>query len=188
MDEPETNKKWVAGFMLWIAIGFAWLRPCFGETLRPEVPAPVYVSWLPMEPDKCIAAWLIQTHVHPDARFRFMEKGAPITEGIPFDVPGSDYMRNHRQCASEVVLEKHGITNAEARAAANLARRIEISYWCATFTDEEQPLVDRLKGLQAEDEVTEDKLREAFEGLSRAFGPRRSEESPAGENAHPTAP
>ena len=104
----------------------------------------LYVSWQPLEPDKCIAAWLIKTYVNTNAQFDFLERGAEITNGVPFDVPGSRYVRSHRRSASEAVTDIHRINDPRAFALADIARRLDIGFWHSTFSVEEKALANKL--------------------------------------------
>ncbi|MBU0677022.1 MAG: chromate resistance protein [Verrucomicrobia bacterium] len=139
-----------------------------GRTAEPPHDV-LYVTWPPVEPDKCVAAWIIKSYVQTNASFHFIERGTTVTNGIVFDVPGSDYIRDHRLCASEKVVTKHGIKNSQALAAADLARRIEIGFWHAEFTEKERVVVDELRSIQTATNAPEVKLQRAFNLLSRTF-------------------
>ena len=134
-------------------------RPC------PAADESVYVSWPPVEPDTCIAAWLIKSFVDTNAVFRFVPKGNPVENGIPFDIPGSRYVRDHKRSASEAVLELHHIDDHKARAAAALARKLELAFWNAAFTEEERPLVSRLRAILADPSSPDAALAEALNAL-----------------------
>lgn len=108
-----------------------------------------YVTWPPIEPDKAVAAWLIKKYVAPDARFVFVERGTSISQGIPFDVPGSKYVRDQHRCASETIIQSYRIQDDKASQLANLARRVEIAYWCASFTEAENTLIDNIRNVSA---------------------------------------
>ena len=103
-----------------------------------------FVTWDTLEPDKVIAAWLIKTHVDTNAVFQFVSTGTPIEKGVPFDIPGSSYARDHRHSASEQVLRIHAIRDPKAAALGRLARKLELGRWHAVFTDPEKPLADAL--------------------------------------------
>lgn len=135
-------RRWVVGIAMLAA-----------SLLTARAQEPVFVTWDTVEPDKCIAAWLIKTHVHTNAVFRFVPKGSPVTHGIPFDIPGSTYLRDARRSASEVVIDRHGITDPKAVALGRIARKFELGRWHAVFTERERPLADELSRLwQSEDE------------------------------------
>ena len=123
----------------------------------------VFVSRLPLEPDKCISAWLIKKFVNTNATFQFIENESTVTNGILFDMPGAKYIRTHRQCASESVITYHSITNKKAIALAKLARKIEIAYWSASFSTEEQKFVDSLHIILASNKTPEQKCKESFQ-------------------------
>lgn len=101
----------------------------------------LYVTWPPVEPDKAIAAWLIIKYVSPDAHFAFVERGTAVSKGIPFDIPGSKYIRDQRRCTSEAIIQSFNIPDEKANRLASLARRIEIAYWAASFTEAEAKLI-----------------------------------------------
>jgi hypothetical protein len=98
-----------------------------------------------MEPDKIIAAWLIKTHVDPRAVFTFVAKGTEVTNGVPFDVPESVYVRDHKRSASEIIAEENGIHDSKALFLAAFARKTEFGMWQATFSDQERQLLDQLQ-------------------------------------------
>jgi len=121
-----------------------------------------YVTWPPVEPDKSIAIWLMKTYVDPEATFEFVRKGSSPTNGIAFDIPGSVYIRNHRRCASEIVIHRHHIEDAKATALGALARKMEMNFWYATYTEREQPLADALMKLWQSDKQPEEVLEQAL--------------------------
>jgi len=131
---------WIA---LWIS-GLAGTLVAVNSTHR-------YITHPPIEPDKCISAWLIKRHVDLEAVFDFIARGVRATNGIPFDIPGSSYLRNHKMCASETVVQRHRITNPKALALASLARKLEIGFWCAQFDETEKPLADALLAIWRRD-------------------------------------
>lgn len=106
-----------------------------------------YVTWPPIEPDKAIAAWLIKEYVNPQAQFVFLERGTAVSNGISFDIPGSEFARDPRRCTSESIIQAYGITNGMAVELAGLARRFEIAYWCASFSEDENALIKDIGGI-----------------------------------------
>jgi hypothetical protein len=127
--------------------------------------AGMYVTWPTVEPDKGIAAWLIREYVDSDARFVFIEEGAKVEEGIAFDIPGSEYIRDHKRCASEAIIEIHGITDPKAVALAELARKLEIGRWYAEYNDAEQPLAEALTEIWQERGDSTNRLERALKRL-----------------------
>jgi len=123
----------------------------------------IYVTWPPVEPDKCIAAWLIKTYVETNAVFKFVPGGTSVTNGIPFDIPGSKYIRNQRRSASEAVINIHDIQDPKALALGQLARKLELGFWHMTFTEKEQPLADKLLELWKSKSEPEQVLRQSFQ-------------------------
>ena len=121
-----------------------------------------YVTWDRIEPDNCIAAWLIKSYVDTNAVFCFVPKGTAITNGIAFDVPGAKYARDQRRSTSEAVIEIHQIKNAKAIALGVLARKLELGLWHATFSAKEEPLAHQLQELQKSSSKSEILLEAAF--------------------------
>lgn len=132
-----------------IAILMAWCGLHVTGNAADGTNGTLYVTWPPIEPDKAIAAWLIKTFVNPDARFVFVERGTAVTEGIPFDIPGADFVRDHRRCTSEAVIQSYKIEDAKAMGLANLSQRVEIAYWRASFSEEEAGLIYQIKDISA---------------------------------------
>ncbi len=122
----------------------------------------LYVTWPPIEPDKAIAAWLIKTFVSPGARFVFVERGTAVTEGIPFDIPGSKFIRDQRRCTSEAIIGSFNIQDEKATRLAALARQIEIAYWAASFTEAENSLIIKIGATSAATTNYEDGLTQAI--------------------------
>lgn len=127
----------------------------------------LYVTWPPIEPDKAIAAWLIKTFVNPDARFVFVERGISVSEGIPFDIPGSAYIRDQRRCTSEAIIQSFNIQDEKAGQLASLARRIEFAYWATSFTEEETYLINRIGNISSAATNYESALSRAFELIDK---------------------
>ena len=121
-----------------------------------------YTTWPPIEPDKAIAAWIIKKHVDPAARFVFVERGTAISQGIPFDVPGSKYIRDQRRCASEAIIQSFQVQDEKASQLASLARRIEIAFWAANFTAEEDALINEISEISATTTNYEEGLSQAI--------------------------
>ena len=84
MMKGNSSFKWVSVLLIGLACRG------YGETNN------LYVTCAPIEPDKCISAWLLKTHVNTNAMFLFFKKGEPPPAGTLFDVPGSPYLRDHK--------------------------------------------------------------------------------------------
>ena len=131
-------------------------------TMGNEQEAKHFVSWPPLEPDKCIAAWLMKTYVNTNTSFSFLPKGTTPTNGIPFDIPGSNWSRDHRYCVSEKVMQKSKVTPPEALALIELSRKAEMGFWAASFSQRETELIEQLKQLQLTEMDYSDQLQSAF--------------------------
>jgi hypothetical protein len=82
-----------------------------------------------MEFDKCVAVWLITRFIDSDARFRFVPSGTEITEGIPFDVPGADWSRQHLKCTSMCILESIDCNDPAVEKIVDMAAKVELNFW-----------------------------------------------------------
>lgn len=125
-----------------------------------------YVTWPPIEPDKAIAAWLIKEYVNPQAQFVFLERGTAVSNGISFDIPGSEFARDPRRCTSESIIQAYGITNGMAVELAGLARRFEIAYWCASFSENENALINEIGDISTAETNHIVGLTQAIEAIS----------------------
>ena len=104
----------------------------------------------------------MKTYVNPNVSFSFLPKGTTPTNGIPFDIPGSDWSRDHRYCVSEKVMQKSKESSPEALALIELSRKAEIGFWAASFSLRETELIEQLKGLQLTDMDYSAQLQSAF--------------------------
>lgn len=152
-----------AAWAVWAWMSIFALPSLFAE----DSPKSPYITWPPIEPDKTIAAWLIKMHVDTDARFVFAERGTTVSNGIPFDVPGSQYARDHRRCTSEAVIQLHDIQDEHALKLADLARRIEMAYWAAEFTTEETLIITKISHISSTTTNIETGFSEAMQLLDK---------------------
>jgi len=127
----------------------------------------IYVTWPPVEPDKAIAIWLMNAHVDQNAHIVFIAKGNEVSTGIPFDIPGSDYIRNHKQSCSEVLIARHNIKDTKATALGKIARKLELAAWYATFTPHEQILADQLEHCKQQSATPDKALNEALQYIDK---------------------
>ena len=57
--------------------------------------------------DRCASAWLLKRFVDPKAEFIFVEEGAQVPGGIPFDISGVELGHHRGRCTFEAILAKH---------------------------------------------------------------------------------
>ena len=89
----------------------------------------IYVTWDTMEFDKCVSAWLIVRFIDKDAQFKFIPAGTQPKEGIPFDIPGAAWSRQHRKCTSQCILESINNTDTAIEAMVSIAGNVELNFW-----------------------------------------------------------
>lgn len=123
------------------AIGAAFLlaSACISEAdgaVKALGPGHLYVTWKGLEPDKIASAWLIKRFVDRKAVFRFVTKGTPIKEGIPFDTPFSKLARSHSRSTFESILDAVKAEDQVLREVGLIIRDIEVNAWGKKTTDE----------------------------------------------------
>lgn len=89
----------------------------------------VYVTWPNWEADRAASIWLMKRHVNPEAEFRFIQKGDPIGDMIPFDIPQAQFLRKHNLACYQVILQEHGLTDPVLVEIGKLVWDIEINFW-----------------------------------------------------------
>ncbi len=93
----------------------------------PIPPTPVtYWTQPGLEPDTCVAAWLLTRIVSPGARIDMADHS---TIGTPFDVPGTDLQRLPGSSASDVVAERFHLHDPFSVALVAVARELELKPW-----------------------------------------------------------
>lgn len=98
-------------------------KPADGEA---ETPAIVYWTKPGLEPDTCVAAWLLTRFVSPHARVVVADE---FPDGVPFDIPGCDLQRRPGASTSQVVLERYEIRDPVAREVVAITQELEMSPW-----------------------------------------------------------
>jgi hypothetical protein len=92
-----------------------------------------------LEPDSCLAAWLLTRFVSPGA---CVDIAAESTTGsIAFDVPGAALQRRPGACTSRVILETYRITDPFAVAAVDVIQELELMPW----SDNADPFFIRMR-------------------------------------------
>lgn len=124
-----------------------------------------------LEPDPCVAAWLLTRYVTPGARVVIRSQSS---DGTPFDVPGCELQRRPGLSTSDAVLRKYGIQDPLALALADVVRELELSPWTTNdaefFVRVRSGLADAVNSSQS-DEVCLARAMEFLDAL-RADHPR----------------
>lgn len=113
--------------------------PATAPATRPAEGPTVYRTARRLEPDTCVAAWLLTRVVSPGAR---AVAGDDVPGAVPFDLPNVPLSRQPGKCVSRVVCEKYGITDEFALALAAIAQELELTPW----TLNADPLFERVRG------------------------------------------
>lgn len=102
----------------------------YGFATAPK-PRPVYVSWDGIGPDKWATIWLIRRHIDPEAEIRLVEVNGDTSMGIPFDVPGAEFMRHKDATTFAQVVDAKLGENAspEIRRMVEMVNEMEIRRW-----------------------------------------------------------
>jgi hypothetical protein len=62
--------------------------------------------------DRAACAWLIRSHIDPDAEFVFVADPAEVpTDATPFDMRGVELSHHHGDCSVETILRRYEITD-----------------------------------------------------------------------------
>ena len=149
------------------------------ETMPTQEPTAV-LYWTPpgLEPDPCVAAWLLSRLVTPGATIAIREQS---TQGTPFDMPGCALQRSPGLSTSDVVLQTYGIDDEFARATVAVVRELELKPW--TTKDDEffvrvrSGLADALNA-SPDDEVCMDKALAFLDDLYGRYGSSQTPGSP----------
>jgi len=89
----------------------------------------LYITWEGAEPDKGASAWLIKTFVDKNAAFKLISKGDVDKNGIPFDVPFSDFRRTHRFTTFDTIRLKYNIKDESVQKLSKIIFDLEINTW-----------------------------------------------------------
>lgn len=105
------------------------------ETDAAAVASSTVVYWTTpgLEPDTCLAAWLLTRIVTPGATVRICDHS---DDGIPFDVQGADLSRPLGGSTSNVIAERFSIGDPYTRALVDVVRELELNPW----TTNDEPL------------------------------------------------
>jgi len=125
----------IAGIILTALLGGVALvafwpgpKPVGRAVLAPNaVSAPAtYRTRARLEPDTCVAAWILTRVVSPGAK---VVVGENVPGAVAFDVPGVPLSRRPGKCVSRVVCEQFGISSSFALALTDVAQELELTPW-----------------------------------------------------------
>ena len=92
------------------------------------------MKWLTRERvrmDRVASAWLIKTHIDPDAEFVFAGNDAleraQQENAIPFVVPGAEFSRQGERITLDILLDKYNLADPALRKVADIMRAADIS-------------------------------------------------------------
>ena len=91
--------------------------------------AGLWVTWLPVEPDTCASAWLIQRFVDRQAEFEFLPKDSPVENGTAFDIPFSELRRYHNMSTFGSIVRKYRIQDPAIIEIQKLIYDMEVNKW-----------------------------------------------------------
>lgn len=123
-------------------------------TLPAARPAPVYVTWSGIGPDKWASVWLLRRHLSPESEIVFTDVNADLDpQATAFDIPGSAYMRQGETTTYETLLNSAladpDISNAaDLRKIGAIINEMEVSRWTITATSETGMVEDGFRNLQ----------------------------------------
>jgi hypothetical protein len=89
----------------------------------------MFITWEGFEVDKCASIWLIKKYIDPDAVIRFIPKGKPVKEGIPFDTPEAQFRRYHNMSAFESLIKHYHLTDPTLIYIGKIVHDIEVNTW-----------------------------------------------------------
>jgi rhodanese-related sulfurtransferase len=108
-----------------------------------------FVTWIGIGPDKWASAWLIQRHVSPGARIRFIEPGTTPTRGTAFDIPEvPPFIRDSRRTTFESLLAGYQVEDAVLAEIATAVHDIEVNFWGGGRSPVAPFLEQAFRGLQ----------------------------------------
>ena len=76
--------------------------------------------------DRCASAWLFKRFVDPEADFVFVDEGAQVPGGIPFDISGADLGHRRGRCTFEAILAKHKLRDPALTEIGRIIRSADL--------------------------------------------------------------
>ena len=111
----------------------------------PALGAHLYVAWNVPEPDRLAAMWVMKRFVDPDAAFYFIEPFDKVKFGKPFDMPEAGIRRSATVSATQILVQKRGLTDTRLKELARITELTEITPWKLASDAEAERFVERLK-------------------------------------------
>lgn len=130
-------------------VGYVFFVPSSPETgeerVGPEPHTRVTHFWTTpgIEPDTCVAAWLLTRIVEPGTRVEISERSL---SGVPFDMPRAELRRRPGLATSDVVMQTYGVTDAFAQKIVAVIHELELMPWSTNS----EPFFSRVRGGLAE--------------------------------------
>jgi len=90
---------------------------------------PVFSTWEGFEVDKCASIWLIKRFIDKRAVIKFLPKGEPIKEAIPFDTPDAKFRRYHNMSTFESFLKQYNLRDPKLLYIGRIVHDIEVNIW-----------------------------------------------------------
>lgn len=96
----------------------------------PYVGPHLYVTWNVPEADRVAALWVLHRFVDTDAELYFVAPFSVVGYGQPFDLPEANVRRGAEQSATEVLLERAGLTaDSRLQELAAMTHLVELVPW-----------------------------------------------------------
>ncbi len=88
-----------------------------------------FTTWENICYDRAASIWLIHNFVDSSAKFRFVEFGQKIVNGIPFDVPGAELGRQKNFSCFETIINKYEINDPAVKKMSGIVHDIDVNIW-----------------------------------------------------------
>ncbi len=177
----------IAAVLVTASLVWMFVIPTKPDAIPSESPPPDALTatlyWTPpvLEPDTCVAAWLLSRLVTPSATIAIREKskdGATADQGTPFDMPGCTLQRSPGLSTSDVVMQTYNLDNDFARKAVGVVRELELKPWT---TNDDEFFVRIRSGLADALNASKDDtvcMTKALAFLDDLYGSYRSSDAP----------
>jgi len=107
-----------------------------------------YVTWDGLEPDKWGSVWLIKRHIDPTGDVIVRPVGAPMENGISFDLPEAMYRRAHGISTYESLLHGYSVEDPALVELGRIIHDIEISPWSGKMSEHTPAVEQAFRSLQ----------------------------------------
>jgi len=133
----------------------------------------VFCTWEDFEVDKCASIWLIKRHIDKNAVIKFLPKGGPIEQCIPFDIPEAKLRRYYNMSAFESMLKHYHFKDPTMIHIGKIVHDIEVNIWERKLFDETLAVQDEVLQIinqsKDSDEVIEESCK-YFDELYQRIG------------------